>query len=464
MQLAGRRFPQLPAASFTEAGKGIPQATTMTNTTEPSDASESLPAAQHLQRRRERHLDPWRIPASASVERLIQEVVDDLLAFEKRHSIRQRARRPDDARTFRKTITAVICDLIHAHAWDLDGVMITRSKRKLGQRSRYRPSIEGKQLPAILDHLASDELGWIEQVKGHRPAGERGQLTVIRAGKRLSDLIEELEIDISDLGYRTDNEVIVLKSGGRGTKKKLLEYDDTDHTRRMRDEMEVINDWLSAAHIEVVPCIEPETTNVHERSLRRVFNYGSFDSGGRLFGGFWQGMRKVDRRAGLRIDGARTIEIDYRQLNPTLLYALAGKECPLEDAYDIPGPWPNGIHREGFKTLFNSLLFIDQPLTRKPQGTARLLPKRSVQELTRRMEEVHQSISHYFHTNIGHRLFSLESAILVRVLLKARSQGIVALPIHDAIIIPAHYKEQGCEIMKTVFKEYMGRQVKVSVC
>ncbi len=67
------------------------------------------------------------------------------------------------------------------------------------------------------------------------------------------------------------------------------------------------------------------------------FTQDRFDSGGRLFGGFWQRLRKHERRQGLWINGEKAIELDYGQVGPRTLYGLAGQEPPADDLYHLWG-------------------------------------------------------------------------------------------------------------------------------
>jgi hypothetical protein len=86
------------------------------------------------------------------------------------------------------------------------------------------------------------------------------------------------------------------------------------------------------------------------RKLYRIFNRGSFSNGGRFYGTWWQQIPK-EIRPQLLIDGEPTIEHDYPQLHPNMLYAQIGAR--LEgDAYAVDG-WPS--QRKG-KPGFRSYL------------------------------------------------------------------------------------------------------------
>ena len=54
------------------------------------------------------------------------------------------------------------------------------------------------------------------------------------------------------------------------------------------------------------------------------------------------------------------------------------------------------------------------------------------------------------------QLFRKESDILVEVLEALRSEGIIALPVHGAVIVMEEYKQTTITIMKKVFKEHTG--------
>ena len=60
------------------------------------------------------------------------------------------------------------------------------------------------------------------------------------------------------------------------------------------------------------------------------------------------------------------------------------------------------------------------------------------------------------HEGIGMQLFRKESNILVDVLETLRSEGIVALPVHDAVVVRDDNADKAEAVMKQVFREHTG--------
>ena len=61
------------------------------------------------------------------------------------------------------------------------------------------------------------------------------------------------------------------------------------------------------------------------------------------------------------------------------------------------------------------------------------------------------------------QLFRKESDILVAVLAALRKQGVVALPLHDAVLVADEHKETTQEVMKEVVRDITGITPEVSL-
>ena len=178
---------------------------------------------------------------------------------------------------------------------------------------------------------------------GKAGAGSR-TATILRPGGKLVEWIALHRPRLGDIGRVAPPETIILKArkptGGGTRVAPLLGYEDNQTTNRMRAEMEALNAWLGAADLAIDPDAWPTgqpLPDMSARSLRRVFNNGSFTHGGRLYGGVWVNMASRLRGA-LRITGERVVLADFASLNARLLYAHEGYDVPAdEDLYALPG-------------------------------------------------------------------------------------------------------------------------------
>lgn len=420
----------------------------------------------------------YREPATPRARAWMTELVGQLESVE---PPRKRKRKAKDKETFAKNVTALVSDLVHFHLSSGDtrggGLTLTRSNKVLGNKDRYRPSFQNKTTPKVLDLLASPEIGLAVQVVGTALDKEtmRRLQTVIRPGPRLETLVHERQLDLSDFTTAADAECVVLKryapkdftDGGQRTAGPVA-YDDTAKTHRYRKEMQAINAWLRQADISfdrreaVKADIAPTKVDVGDRNLRRIFTRGrkKFDNGGRLFGGFWQWLPKSVRLSGLRIEGERVVGLDYGALNPRIAYSLARAKVPKRDPYAIPGLEQ---HRAGVKKIFNAMLFISRPLGRWPDETRELFPKEwKVRDVVAAIEKAHPELRKLFNSEIGHRIQFIESEIITAVLLSLKAQRVVALPVHDAVVVKKSKAKAAKAAMLTQFKKIVGVDAVVS--
>lgn len=418
------------------------------------------------ERLRDSHFNPWRMARTEKARAVVAEVFQQLQAYEVRHQLRKRRRRQADQQTFEATVSAIVSDLTYHHLMEREaGVYITRSHRYLCLKGRYQPKAYSKTLPDILDRLGSQELAFLNMELGTDcPFGPPLE-TSIRAGRRLLALAQEHGLEPEDFGLDHAQEVIQLKRSKLGgwDKGGFEEYKDTPETIHFREQLQAINAWLESAEIDFdeAYCPGGRPVDSRDRRLRRIFTQGRFDSGGRLFGGFWQPLGKESRRKGLMINGEYVAELDYGQMNPRILYGLCGAQPPEGDAYAVPGIKHS---RSGVKKVLNAMLFHDKRLVRMPKGVRKLFKERyTVEEVMRAIEAAHPAIKDCFFTGIGHEAQFIESQVMVEVLLSLRELGVHALPVHDSVIVGRSHKARTMEVMLSSFHKVVGVQGIVEV-
>jgi hypothetical protein len=408
------------------------------------------------------HRDLWFNPHLGPSGPPAHKVIGVVLLAVKSHK-RQRALKGKKLDTLYTVVIALLANLIHHYLVGSlgQGIPVPRSKRALGKRgNRYQPSFP-RSFPRRLDDLC--DLGYARETKG-KFSGFPGQSrrTTVRAGPKLIALIKEHHVTLEDLDEGQGQEIIILsrRKHGQWDEGERIDYEDTEITRRFREELHSINAWLARADITFDANTSSRAVNVHARQLRRQFTLGRFDRGGRLFGGFWENLPKRVRLQGIRIDGERVIGLDYSQLNPILAYHVAEAEPPAGDAYTLTSFEES---RDGVKRVFNAMLF-KHPIRQFPKGSRRLFPRRvKCKDVTDAILLRHPMLKGVLsYPDIGHQLQFLESKIMMGVLRSCQRRNIVALPVFDCVVVKASVESVVREIMRREFKAVAGLDVTVA--
>lgn len=96
------------------------------------------------------------------------------------------------------------------------------------------------------------------------------------------------------------------------------------------------------------------------------------------------------------------------------------------------------------------MLFTAERLAVWPDETSQSMPKgMKPKEAYATVERVHAPLSGFFWTGVGHHLMNGESCILVRALEALAKRGVVALPIHDAVLAAQSAADVAREVLQT---------------
>ena len=415
-----------------------------------------------------RAFNPFLCARTDKLMALITEVQVQMSGYEFFHQTRKRARRPADQTTYDRTVEAILCDLCAVELGpDNDSIHLPLSNKVLRSKSRYKGTALGKTLPDILKVMSAPEMDFVVVEKGHSTfkivdddlnvAFAGGQQSKLKAGPKLLSRIERFSITRDDLGHAPEEEVLVLRAPKRHSNSiaKYQEYEDDETTLALRQQMTGINAWLSTADIT---CSNPQVDPTYRR-LRRIFNNSDFAQGGRLYGGFWQAMSSDERQEHILIEDDCCVELDYGQMSLLLLYAEAQAQnhVPSGDLYDLSEYGIPTECRKGIKKVMQAIINSPEAPRRLPKGSRKHFPPRiKVQDILRAVEKKHPVIFPLMTSGIGMQLFRKESDILVDVLETLRSEGIVALPVHDAVVVRDDNSDKAKAVMKQVFREHTG--------
>jgi hypothetical protein len=381
---------------------------------------------------------------------------------------RQRARRNADAETHGRLIAAIAANLAYpvVAGYRTPVIAIPLRKPERG-RSRYEPH-GFRLLPQAI--AALDKAGIVKLAKSR----ERGRASTIKLPPRCIKRVRRLGLDLASFGHSPEEETIVLARTTtdyitQQRDSERIDYQDSEETRRIREEMSRINQHLAAADISYEgPQIDSMgrlmDASPRSRFLHRTFNIPvpprkrgqkelppvethdkRFDRGGRLYhrGVFWQGLGKEQRRF-IRINGEPIAYFDFKSMFLRLAHIEADLEPPDGDLYLRIAGIKTPEHRDGIKKVVNAMLFREGELRRLPRGTKALLPRELQSARTARAAILNAfpGLRTIFERARGFHLMFAESQLLVVLMLRLIQHGIIALPVHDGAMIAESQEDQ----------------------
>ena len=369
------------------------------------------------------------------------------------------------ARIRKSHLKVVLLDLYVA--WKDDPnlrIHYSRNVNSYRPKSRYNALHISKMTIIIADTLEGE--GFIEQVIGFkdRETGVGFQSRMWPTEKLLK-LFRKALFSKFDIRDHEGRETIILKND----KKEKIEYKDTEETCRMRLVVQNYNELLRQTFIDIPELEEPRISlgkdvkgqekflviSQSDKLIHRIFNRGSFQKGGRFYGGWWQRCPK-DWRQKIFIDDEPTIELDFTGLHIMLLYAKEGIDYLSSiggDPYEIDPPrWLNDPQE--LRNLAKRLLLVavnakNEKVTfqafRGDEETGsphKKLENKQLKEVLDALREKHPKIEKYFASDAGIDLMSTDAKITERVISHFTNQGIPILTIHDSYIIRIQNREE----------------------
>ena len=195
--------------------------------------------------------------------------------------------------------------------------------------------------------------------------------------------------------------------------------------------------------------------------LTRIFK-GTWGRGGRLYGASWQNLPQ-EARLGLTINGEPVVELDYRAIQPSILYAQKGLTLDF-DPYIVPG---FDIPRDVGKVQFNRLINnsgrapVKGGLVFDKETQKSFKSKDQFHRYLYAVKDMHTAISDCFNSDVSLKLQYLDSSLALSVMKRCLDEDIVCLPVHDSFIVPKSYHDRLREIMLSEYEIFFNQQIKV---
>lgn len=394
-----------------------------------------------------------RAPSTAEAHAFATEVINLTLSFEAAHHLRDRARRQNDLASFKQGVSALLADLIfHASNIASAGFMYRASDR--GQFTKTLCSSR------VFETLTKDLwplMGLIEVTKGFQTwddfDGDRirgyGKAQRYRATPKLLSLAKAF-------GICPEN-----------TKDHFAVSHDKSHPVEVRGRKQGPN-WKTGSQIRLKAPKSPKLDEnleiirdlnrfmeQHSFSLsdkprfKRMFNNGhlrsfDYDQGGRIYctsSANYQIFPEAEREE-ILIDGGPVSEIDVSASQLSIFYWVHGEKMPQDrDPYDIPK-----IDRDVSKKIVVTAFGAGKMPGQWPKHFKEEYQSKTGRELTKdyKLSSVVSALleHHPLLRNLDPnqpewaRLQYYESEAILGAIRELKdAHGIVALPVHDSLIV-----------------------------
>ncbi|HJV84496.1 MAG TPA: hypothetical protein VJ698_03400 [Noviherbaspirillum sp.] len=429
-------------------------------------------------------LDNWR-PLNLQYKLDAQSISGTLRKLYAEFSI---VRKGKHSKRNRRHLKIVIADVVRSYQEDPEQYLaVSLNSNDYKANGRYNTlRVSYRRLRSTIELLHDAEL--IELHTGYfdRSSG-KSAWTRVRATPKLIAMLNPVRRRIPLACSPDHYEPIVLREGkpkdaelrneARG---RLVEYDDTADTVRMRD---VVRNYVSLLHEHHIENPADERDWEDKPLIWRKFCNSSWESGGRFYGGNWQNCKR-DLRPHILIDGERTIELDYVALHACLAYARKGigwwenvsdRHLIAQDPYGTNWrPLTEKQWRYFYKKALNVALAATSersslqalynlwrndelsgagrmPLEFKQKGLLGIEMRRYLGE-----QGPHVRIVDLFFQGIGLNLQYWDSQVAEAIFLEFVARGKPVLGIHDSFIVKESDQELLQEVMSTTYQRVIG--------
>ncbi len=398
---------------------------------------------------------------------------------------------------FKVHLKTLVCDLFYNYSGCKErylsiGLAKVAGKFKLISRyNRFR--IGYRLLHESINHLKGH--GYIEYKKGYLKKGfANGFQTRIRATEKLIGFLTGYGVSEEMIHVYQDQELIIRKK--RAIEKKIItknrqgkvikpkvkvklldDYNDTNHTKRWRNTLEQYNELIARTYIDIdLTDYKPKKErkrflyfDLSRKRTKRSFSNGNFESGGRFYGGFWQGVPS-DMRPYLLINGRHVVENDFSGMHIHILYAMIGKR--FSDTGLEPYMVPKHNDPEGKRPYYKKLLLsafnattprdcisaVKKDIKKNPgdypQGDYDLYA------MLKEISAYHPDLEGFLQGEKGLYSQYIDSCIAYRVIKEMTGKNIPVLCIHDSFISADKHADIVLDCMKRSYVEELNLLLK----
>ena len=356
--------------------------------------------------------------------------------------------------------------LVHLYETFLDDPNIwtgvARSANAYVPTSRYNSLRISFKIVQLIDGLV--ELGYLEFTGGSNNKANDGwssftsrvrpsHILKVEFGKCTAEPWDifrhksKIAVILSD--FDTDIEGKLICRRGKRLR-PLVEYEETDETKRMELMLYAYNSLLQKTYIDIATLeksyIERETKvgsqrisiSQNNKFVSRIFSKASWTNNGWFYGGFWQQLDKKLRKD-IYLNDKPTVEVDYKGIHPSILSINKDKAF---NGYELDQVFLPGLNKEQQTKALKLLIFIALSASSKQQAykayrTSSDLPlnDRQLSTLINSFLELNPQFNGELFNNRIVNLMYQDSLITEYVIKKFTYIDLPILTVHDSFII-----------------------------
>ncbi len=241
--------------------------------------------------------------------------------------------------------------------WKSNEKFIRYSRRRVdytkSKQNRTNRTGVSYKLVEVIDSLI--EIGLVEHHIGFNDRTTNiSRQSRIRATPELIDQMDNAGFYVEAIFQHPESEIVLLrdpnvKSYWKSTEGSPTTYKDTPTIKSIREDVESYNRMLCESDIDISG--DSTEIDLRRKTVKRIFNDGTFDHGGRFYGGWWSTC-KSSRRKNILINNIETVELDYQCLHGRLLYSIENKVFN-GDIYQVQG-FERNVCKKAFLVLLNA--------------------------------------------------------------------------------------------------------------
>ncbi len=401
-------------------------------------------------------------------------------------SIGRRRGRPPDPKPYADVTFRLLLNLFRVSNTDPSAwIGYSRTRADYSDRVVYPKSVTYHRVVKVVSWLR--ELGWVCCEPGYFNWQEKyGWQSLIRASPTLANRLSGFAPVVVQAPF-TDRELIRLKDS---EKNLILDYADSPQLAAWRRELRRINQQIAGSTLGFGLDIEHRRAMLADLRSRkavpdfsriqlyRSFNEGSWEHGGRFYGGWWINLPR-EYRPHITINGEPTRELDYSAFHISMIYGLEGQPMPSGDLYDIG--W-DIQYRPMIKKFVNALLYADDedaairamldfreddvrslwaPFEDLPPAVAHGRENGVLRPMLADIKQLHEAVAHRFGNGDSTRLQSMDAKMAEQVLMMSVWLNETVLPIHDSFIVPVRQAGYFETHMQQTFEAFFAQRIEV---